>query len=88
MNNRKYFECQCQHPEHRLVVVTSKFEGEPSFLTFETFLSNGTFLERLWTGVKYIFGFKSKYGHFGEFILDPNNTQELIDVLEQFKKEF
>jgi hypothetical protein len=49
------------------------------------FLSNGPWYSRLVSGLKYIFGHKSRYGHFDEFILRAEDCDRLISVLERFK---
>lgn len=49
------------------------------------FLNNEkNIFKRIFTAIKYIFGYKSKYGHFDEFIFkhqDKNKLQEICDFL-------
>jgi len=39
------------------------------------------FFKRLWAGLKYAFGYKSRYGEWDSLIFDNNNLQELKEFL-------
>ena len=46
------------------------------------------FWKRLWHGLKYAFGHKSRYGAFDEVILrkeDADNLQKVVDHLKKMK---
>lgn len=43
------------------------------------------FFERVWVGVKYIFGYKSKYGDWDEMLLDESHIPQLEETLEYLK---
>lgn len=51
---------------------------------FNTFIVVPTF--RIWTAIKYIFGYKSKYGHFDIFSLRVEDADRLITLIEEFKR--
>lgn len=80
----EYFECRCHSPEHTLAFYLD--EEEPKMLYGVIFLNSGSFFTRICNSIKYIFGYKCKYGHFDEFIVDPENAQRLIDLLEKIKE--
>ena len=49
-----------------------------------------SFWKRVVHGVKFMFGYKSKYGAWDEFIFNPNDAdklQELVDYLKKQKNE-
>lgn len=70
----KYFECDCGDVEH--VIRFSYFDDEPEIYV-NTYLKKSNFFKRLWYGIKYIFGFQSKYGAFGETLLHTKQIMEL-----------
>lgn len=78
-----YFECHCHSPEHTLVFHLD--DEEPKMLYGYVFLSENSFLKRIWNSIKYICGYKCRYGHFDEFIVDPKNAEKLISLLERIK---
>jgi hypothetical protein len=54
-----------------------------------THLNKNTFWKRLIYGIKYIFGYKCRYGAFDEFIVNPKDAdkiQEIVDYLKKIEK--
>ena len=41
---------------------------------------------RIWTAIKYIFGYKSQYGDFDCFSMKPENVDKFIELLQVYKK--
>lgn len=85
MEKPEYFECQCSSLEHTLRFWFDDDESFPCVYA-SVFLDEAPWHRRLWMGLKYIFGYKSRYGHFGEFMLRPEDADRLIAVLEKLKK--
>lgn len=91
-----YFECKCTDDEHRLVFTladwnldddgkaTTNYQHDVE-LYLSVFLSPGSFWQRLSNGIKYILGYKSRYGHFGNWSLDQKDTDRLVMLLQKFK---
>jgi hypothetical protein len=52
-----------------------------------THLVKKSFWSRLKYGLKYIFGYKSRYGAWDEFILNPNDADKLQDVVDYLKEK-
>ena len=83
----EYFECECGSDEHRLIFTYEHAERDwPAGITASVFLHqyNG-FWKRCWIAIKYIFGYKCKYGHFDTFMLrheDAKRLKNLVDKLE------
>jgi outer membrane protein OmpA-like peptidoglycan-associated protein len=42
--------------------------------------------ERLWHGIKYIFGYRSRYGDFDEFLFKPEDYKSLKDAAEYLEQ--
>ena len=84
--NTNYFECSCHSDEHRLVF---RFDMEDDCFPCcaYVFLGDNPWRKRIWYGLKYIFGYKCKYGHFDEFVLDPKDAGKMIEMLEKIKEK-
>lgn len=78
-----FFECQCGSDEHTLRFTLDKEDGE---ILVHSFLADHGFWKRLWMGLKYICGYKCKYGHFGEWIMRKEDADKLTEMLERFKE--
>lgn len=82
LNNKFYVECSCSSPEHSIRFSPDYQEKEIYVEVFLTERKN--IFQRLFHGVKYIFGYKSKYGHFTEIIMDLDTIKMLKSELENF----
>ena len=85
----KYFECSCGSPEHRLVITVedNKEFGDPPEIYTETYVHNyRNFFKRCWVALKYVFGFKNKYGHFDCFTMQQRDVCELEQVVACYKQ--
>ena len=78
-----YIECNCSSEEHVLRFIVDK---EEDAVYVHHFLANGPWYKRIMPGIKYIFGKKSKYGHFDETVLDREQAHRLIKILADFIK--
>ena len=81
MDRKEYYECDCSDFDHILRV--SYFEDvtpdKPDFLYIEVHLRQKTFFKRLWSGLSYIFGRRSRYGDFDEFLWTPETAKRFAD---------
>jgi hypothetical protein len=71
-----YVECDCGSAEHT-VRITSDVEFQSLYI--ETCLANhSNFFVRVWEAIKYILGYKSKYGMFDCCVLDSDKVNEFL----------
>ena len=74
--------CDCSSAEHQLVLRydddKDKDLGRQVFV--EIHLVPLVWYKRLWLGIKYIFGYKCKYGNFEEMILSPKHARQVYDL--------
>lgn len=84
MNNSDILICDCCSAEHQIIIRTfNEDEGEEYKLVYVNIhLVARSFWGRLISGVKYIFGYKCKFGHFEEFILSPSHTPQLKELIK------
>jgi len=85
MNEKtKILKCACSSYEHVVFIDEQQdidSEGEiysTAYLSIH--LSNLSFWKRL----KYLFGYKCKYGSFEEILLHKENTKDLYEMLKRW----
>lgn len=80
----EYVECNCSCEYHTL-----RFTWDPDPECPEVYVSVFLnpyfgFFRRLWLAIKYIFGFKSKYGHFDETVLMHDQLKQIRGLCDRF----
>jgi hypothetical protein len=81
---KEYFECSCRSPEHTLSFVLDDDEEFPAIYGY-VFLGEKTLGRRIADAVRHVLGYKCRYGHFDEFILDPKDCDRMIGLLKKLK---
>lgn len=84
MKDEKWYVCECSSLEHFFVVSFDETEEWNDYVFINVYLSQLSFFQRLINGIKYIFGFKSKYGSFEEILLNKEKVQDLIERLNLY----
>ena len=84
----EYFQCECHSPEHHFIFsdmcdINDSYEDSGPWL--HIYLKTDVWYKRIFIALKYIFGYKSKYGHFDEIILKQNDLEKLKNLLNQKK---
>lgn len=85
---QQFIVCNCGHIEHLIVLTFDPTESESKYqeMYLEVFLNpHRNFFVRIWYAIKYIFGYRSKYGHFDEVVLGKNQVSKLMDFLTKFE---
>lgn len=83
--------CDCQSTDHQILLMYS----EDEYSTGETFptcyahihLNRRPFWERVKYGIKYIFGYKCRFGAFDEFLFNPDDVEKLEKLVKYLKNE-
>lgn len=85
MQTVKYLECDCGHTDH--LVKFCYFNDERDAVYIHVQLpKEQQWYKRIWLGLRYIFGYQCKYGHWGESVLDLKKIDELHAFLHEFRK--
>lgn len=80
----EYMECKCMSTEHILKFYLDTKDVE---LCLDVHLANWLpWYKRAWRAVKYVLGYKSKYGDFDSIILKDEDINKLMDLLSYYKK--
>ena len=81
-----HVECACRSPEHTIkffVIDDDNSNGIDAEISMNIFLSEFGVFTRLYRGIKYIFGYKCKYGHFDEVLIDKATANEIIKIMKK-----
>jgi len=78
---RTLYTCACSSLEHMFVVT--EFDED---LFLEVHLRPAPFWRRVKRAIKYVFGYRCRYGSFDEIILTPEMAGELGDQLIYWAK--
>jgi len=84
LDGTHYFECECGADEHTLRFVLDKGPEDPCVYTSIFLYQYRPWWKRIWVGIKYIFGYKSKYGHWGGWELQDEDVKRLRDMCEGY----
>jgi hypothetical protein len=85
---KRYFDCACDSSEHIIrFVIDRDFERTTGKLYEDVYLEiqlsqSCNWFKRLWMGVKYIFGYQCKYGHWDCILLKNEDRKEIIKILD------
>jgi hypothetical protein len=87
LDGSQWLECACHTDEHTL---RFSYIPDPDYpeVYLSIFMDEWGFWKRLWIGIKYVFGYKCKYGHFGCWTLREKDLDRLIGLLEAYKRDF
>lgn len=69
--------CECGSTEHQIVIYHDVEEKE---VYCHIHLSDVPFFKRLIRGIRYIFGYKCKYGHWDEFIFNKKDADKVLEI--------
>ncbi len=80
----EYMECACMSPEHLIKFYVDVEDGD---VCLDVHLANWIpWYKRIWRAVKYVFGYKSKYGDFDSVILKDEDVLKIIELLNYQRK--
>lgn len=84
--NDEIFVCDCNALEHiiRFQYWDSKYDNEENIIYVAYHLQSDSLWERIKTAIKHILGHRSKYGDFGELLLNEDDAKRLAKFLTTF----
>ena len=76
---RRIFICDCNSLEHQ---VAFWYDEDEKLLYIEPHLiTHDNFFKRIWIGLKYVFGYRSRFGEFDEVVLSIESQRKLREML-------
>lgn len=83
INEITAFECICDSPEHTLHI---EYDPDVDTIAFNMHLNQyRNIFKRIWTAIKYVFGYKCKYGHWDVFELKREDIPKFKEILESLE---
>lgn len=82
-----YFECTCSSKEHVFCVTSEQSDGDyppELFFNFQLIQPKNMF-GKITTAIKYLLGYKCKYGHWDVVNLSEDDTNRLLVLLHQHR---
>jgi hypothetical protein len=98
MVREELFLCNCMSPEHQMIFslydwgagVQERFlEDDPAeniTCTLSIYLQDKSFWRRVWTAIRYVFGYRSKYGNWDCISIDYETAGRMIKGMEQYQE--
>jgi hypothetical protein len=80
--------CECNSTDHQMILLYSDDETDGikyPMCYVHVHLNKKPFWDRLKYGIKYIFGYQSRYGAFDEFIFNPEDADKLQNLVNYLK---
>lgn len=75
--------CKCENTEHQLVFTYfPDDEDDREIYVSVHLIPESNIFKRIWHAIKYVFGHRSIYGHFDEFIFKQSDAHKLVKVLK------
>ncbi len=72
--------CACHIEEHQLRLL--HLGDEEMFITFH--LTRHGFFRRVWTAIRYVCGYRCRYGEWDEVVLGEEEAQGIIEFLTRY----
>jgi hypothetical protein len=77
----EFFECACHSDEHTLKF---SYDPEDNELYTSVYLCQyRNFFRHVWVAVRYVLGYRSKYGHWDCFTMQPDDALRLRGLLDK-----
>ena len=77
------YRCECSSSEHFFTITIDEDDPNDKFVYVLVHLKHKPVLHRIWTAIKYIFGYKSRFGSFEEIIIKKEDKQRLLETFNK-----
>lgn len=74
-----FFSCECGSLNHTFFISVDE---DSCYISVHLYPKS--FFERVIHAVKYIFGFRSKYGDFEEILINKEDVKDIINILNNY----
>lgn len=71
--------------EHQIVISYQEDDYQEVYCNIHLVKRN--FFRRLWISIRYIFGYRSRYGNWDEFIFNPDDADKLQKIVDILRKK-
>ena len=85
----EFFECACYSSEHTLKFTfdIENYDEEKTPTIYTTIFLNQyrNIFKRIWVAIRYVFGYRCKYGDWDCWLLRSEDVDRLIGMLNEYK---
>lgn len=85
MTQDELFICECHNTEHQLIFSYFDDEDDKVYVSVHL-IPECRIWKRIINAIKYIFGYRSRYGHFDEFIFQKKDAHKLVKIAKYLDK--
>lgn len=85
-DNNIYFECECHSDEHMLKFKFFPDDEDPMLYASVYLRHWQPWYKRVWVAIKYVFGYKSKYGDFDCFSMNKEDANKFYNLAKKYKE--
>jgi len=75
--------CDCNSIEHQAKFYYWKEDNYDVLGILIHLMTHRSIFKRIWYAIKYIFGYKSRFGAWDEFLMSENNRDDLKKFLNE-----
>ncbi len=86
MEKQDLLVCACNNVEPQLIISYSTDDDCKEVYCSVHLKPECNIFKRIWHAVKYVFGHRSRYGDFDEFIFKPEDAEKLQDAANYLKQ--
>jgi hypothetical protein len=73
--------CACHSFDHQVFFWHENEFNDNALYAYFHLTTHKNFFQRLWTGLKYAFGYRSRFGAWDEFIFSEAEEKKLLEYL-------
>ena len=81
-----FLECMCYSDEHTLKWWLDADPDWPQVYVSVFLESYPNVFKRMWVAIRYVFGYKCRFGHWDSFMLRPEDIGRMQALLEAYQK--
>lgn len=78
MTRPEIMVCQCTSTEHQVVYWK---DPEDRQVYMSVYLAPLPLLKRIWEAIRYVFGYRCRYGHWEEFVMGEEHLADLRQII-------
>ena len=86
MEKQELLVCACNNVEHQLIISYFTDDDYKEVYCSVHLKPERNIFKRIWHAVKYVFGHRSIYGDFDEFIFKPEDAEKLQEAVNYLKQ--
>ena len=83
---KEFYICDCESAEHQFILgyFPDDEPHEKSLYLTPHLVTYDNILKRIWIAIKYVFGYRCKFGHWDEVIIAPNEAERIKLFIDGF----